>query len=591
MLVYGDAARRESAARRFSRLRAMLRDMPARRPGIERHGALVAALIEAGELAQGIADERFRAADGRDNSPAAAVDAAMALVMGLAGRCAASWWSDFAQDGEDCTPALDACEAQLPAGPIEVRQPEGYAFYALYPETYLEAARALAAESAHWRVIGIRSIGTSLAAMVAVGLKAPCPRTLRPVGHPFERQVAADAARLSGADDGAAWAIVDEGPGLSGSSMAAVARWLAAAGVAVERQHFFSSHAQGPGAQASEATRAVWRRARVQHRGFDAAILHAARPAHRLDSWVETLVGRLRAPLREVTGGGWRALHGISTGDGDAPPAHPWQERRKFIAETDEGRWLVKFVGLGRRGERLLERAQALAAAGFSPAPAGLCHGFLVERWQGDLAPLSRLRTLGWRDRLVDRVADYLAFRARSFAAPRDGGASLQQLHEMGRHNTGEALGAQAAAAWDRLGAATDRLAPEVVRVETDNRLHAWEWLVAGAHLLKTDALDHHAGHDLVGCQDIAWDVAGAAVEFELSAGEERRLTQRLAAQAGVRVRPELVAFYRPCYLAFQLGYWRMAHDAADTSPEAARLQAACARYADGLRRALVLAP
>jgi hypothetical protein len=28
--------------------------------------------------------------------------------------------------------------------------------------------------------------------------------------------------------------------------------------------------------------------------------------------------------------------------------------------------------------------------------------------------------------------------------------------------------------------------------------------------LLKTDALDYHAGHDPIGCQDIAWDIAGA---------------------------------------------------------------------------------
>ena len=36
--------------------------------------------------------------------------------------------------------------------------------------------------------------------------------------------------------------------------------------------------------------------------------------------------------------------------------------------------------------------------------------------------------------------------------------------------------------------------------------------------LLKTDALDHSEGHDLIGCQDIAWDVVGAATELELSA-------------------------------------------------------------------------
>ena len=57
-----------------------------------------------------------------------------------------------------------------------------------------------------------------------------------------------------------------------------------------------------------------------------------------------------------------------------------------------------------------------------------------------------------------------------------------------------------------------------VRRVETDNRLHAWEWLhTPDGRLLKTDALDHHAGHDLIGCQDITWDIAGATVELDLS--------------------------------------------------------------------------
>jgi len=35
------------------------------------------------------------------------------------------------------------------------------------------------------------------------------------------------------------------------------------------------------------------------------------------------------------------------------------------------------------------------------------------------------------------------------------------------------------------------------------------------------------AGHDLVGCQDIAWDVVGAAVELGLSQAEEERLAAR----------------------------------------------------------------
>jgi hypothetical protein len=42
-------------------------------------------------------------------------------------------------------------------------------------------------------------------------------------------------------------------------------------------------------------------------------------------------------------------------------------------------------------------------------------------------------------------------------------------------------------------------------------------WCGAGGRLLKSGALDHHAGHDLVGHQDIAWDIVGAVVELGLS--------------------------------------------------------------------------
>ena len=77
---------------------------------------------------------------------------------------------------------------------------------------------------------------------------------------------------------------------------------------------------------------------------------------------------------------------------------------------------------------------------------------------------------------------------------------------------------------------------------------------------LKTDAVDHHAAHDLVGCQDVAWDVAGACVELSLSKDEELTLVGHLLG-AGVRLDEDLLQFLKPCYLAFQLGHFQMALD------------------------------
>ncbi|KWT96997.1 MULTISPECIES: hypothetical protein [unclassified Variovorax] len=564
MLIYADAVRHEDAGAVLARLRRSLRELALLPSGLARHARLVGALIEAGEFAQGLADARHVSAD-----------AAMSLVHALAECCALSWDSDFEHDG--CVPAaaLAACADRLPQEPIELKRPEGYAYYALYPESYLDAARHLHAPSS--QVFGIRSIGTSLAAMVAAGLGTACPRTLRPSGHPFARQLASDARAID--MHAAAFAVVDEGPGLSGSSMAAVGRWLLDAGAASGRLHFFVGHANGPGAMASPDVLAVWRRAQVHAASFEHSILRSKRSSHRLENWIAPLVGPLRAPLQDISGGRWRGLQ--SRPAGEAPPVHPAWERRKFLAETANGRWLVKFIGLGREGERKYPRAKALAAAGFVNPPVGLCHGFMVERWRDDLLPLPARPAGELRSRLVDRIGDYLGFRARSFPAAESAGASVRGLWEMGRFNTQAALGAELAAAWDSWEPELERLSRALCRIETDNRLHSWEWLAAGTLILKTDAVDHHAAHDLVGCQDLAWDIAGAAVEFELSSEE----VARLVARCGRAPDPALLRFSRLCYLAFELGrcHEAMAATAAADPP----MQAAAARYEEALRAAL----
>jgi hypothetical protein len=308
----------------------------------------------------------------------------------------------------------------------------------------------------------------------------------------------------------------------------------------------------------------------------------------RLASWVADVTGPLDGPLREITGGAWRALQRRS---GDLPPVHPWQERRKFMAEARGRRWLVKFAGLGAIGACKLVRARQLAAAGFTQEPAGLCHGFLVEPWRDDLEPLALPAHGRRRERVLERLGDYLGFRARAFPAAPERGASLQALHAMGQHNTRAALGPQAAAAWDAWSPSIERLALQVQRVETDNRLQAWEWLVGREEVLKTDALDHHAGHDLVGCQDIAWDVAGALVELGLTGGEEARLVARVAQHSGRPVDADLCRFLRSCYAAFQLGHWTEARSACAAGDEAERIGTAVSRYTRALQSALGTTP
>ena len=135
-------------------------------------------------------------------------------------------------------------------------------------------------------------------------------------------------------------------------------------------------------------------------------------------------------------------------------------------------------------------------------------------------------------------MAEYLAFRARHFTAAPDSGASTTELFEMMPCNVREARGDATPPLLGAVGgdvdadavrAALHRAGQRVRRVETDNRLHRWEWLAGPSRLLKTDAVDHAAAHDLVGCQDIAWDVAGAEVELGLSGAEALHLATAMA--------------------------------------------------------------
>jgi hypothetical protein len=127
--------------------------------------------------------------------------------------------------------ARDALHRSLtPASNLPIKLPEGFAFYSLYPEQYIEAARRWCATRPRGPVliIGIRSIGTTLSAIVAAALRAdgwPARRiTVRPTGHPLDRHVDLNLNSFP-----VAAIVVDEGPGLSGSSMAAVARAFAPA--------------------------------------------------------------------------------------------------------------------------------------------------------------------------------------------------------------------------------------------------------------------------------------------------------------------------------------------------------------------------
>lgn len=554
MIVYGDAERIEEAGEVQAAVLRALRSVEAEPPGLARHSALVGAFIRAGELVQGLVDARFE--QDRADRATPGGDAGAGLMLSLAEAVDSSWRSGFRAD---IGAALHHAARLKCAGPVRTRLGEGYAHYALYPESYLTAARHSGLD-ARCRVIGIRSIGLGLAAIVAAALGARPPISLRPVSHPFSREIRAEPHLVAGdvADRDVHFAIVDEGPGLSGSSFAAVARWLFAQSVAPGRVHFFPHHEGEPGPQASAETLAVWRAVRRHPASrFDVV----AGPTG-VERWIADLVGPLRQPLLDIT-------VRDPAGPDAAPPADTRFARRKFLADGEGGRWLVKFAGLGDLGERKLGDAAALAAAGLSPAVGGLRHGFLVQRWV-DGEPTAAAK----RDGVPRRIGRYLAFRSRRLGKP-TAGADLERLREMALVNTQEVLGADAAARLSAFFADHPVLRHVMRPMRTDNRLHAWEWRHSGHAVIKLDAVDHCEAHDLVGCQDIAWDVAGAIVEHGLSRDEAAELCAEIEVGGGPVTDDGLLAIFLPCYLAFQAGLWLTATAADDAAAGAHRQRAA----------------
>lgn len=398
---------------------------------------------------------------------------------------------------------LGPVPAGIPAK-LTVSVPEGFAYYALYPDAYRDAARKFCEECrpAAVVVIGVRGIGASLSAEVARELMARgCEVhswTVRPRGHPFDRRL-----RIAGELDerwrtlsGAHFAVVDEGPGLSGTSFACVAEHLAGLGIPDSRVALFPSWEPDGAAFVSERARRRW-------------------ALHRKYTGTTRAFDRF-AGDRELSAGAWRPL--VYRRGRLYPPVHPQHERRKYL----RGGVLFKFAGLGRFGRRVHERARRLAEAGFGPPVEGLDDGFMAMRFlPGRAAPTA------------ETIARYLAFIRREFTVPGD----PEPLDEMIRVNVEEGLGASV-----RLHT------PAATPVCLDARMLRHEW----AGNLKTDGAEHHQDHFYPGAQDIAWDLAAAQIECGVDPVPhyERLTGDRAAAR---------LPYYRVAWLAFRLGYASLA--------------------------------
>ena len=489
------------------------------------------ALLRAGELETALSD-----AGCEDAAPAALITNALAAALvGL-------WNSAVRLDSL----AIAAELLRVPET-LNVSTPEGFAYYALHPLSFSQLANDLDISGSHAAVIGIRSIGATLSAVVTATLArrriAAQRITVRPGGHPYDRRTLFSpvqrrwiaAQRAHEAD----FFVVDEGPGLSGSSFLSVAEALLEAGVERRRIRFLCSHEADPDSLAAQNAGVRWR-------GFQTR-------------WVSGRIPRLPHDAQEYCSGGeWRKW--MYANETDWPAAWTQMERAKFLSAD---RRLFKFAGYGRFGSAVAERARLLADSGFGPKLLGVAGGFaeflVVDGRPATPSDLSRA--------VIHRIADYCALRAAEFRAQ----GQNSRLAEIIQFNLGELAGD--AAPKFTLPEDPDRA------VLCDSRMQPHEWMISREGVrVKTDGDSHGDDHFFPGPCDIAWDLAGAAIEWRMNADAVEELLRTFGKRSGDNVRPRFSS-YAIAYAVMRAAYCSMAAFALRGTAEETRLLVAARFY------------
>lgn len=537
-------------------------------PGLPRHALFVSMLIRAGMIWQAREDAAFKTR-GCDNWPERdAPDKNLALA------CARLVRDSVASDMQNVVSVFPTDAFAVLAQDqrvLRTRIPEGYAFYDLYPEFIIAPAQTLPPGQGTF-VLGLRSIGTSLAAMVASTVHTDHVATLRPGGEPFQRSIVTDDEWGAKMREANCVAIADEGPGLSGSSFASAGRAVRA--VSSCPIIFMPTHAGDPGVAAIAGDRAAW--VMADKKVIDRSIFESG-PFHRAD-WFSDIVG----PAQKATslaGGTWRAQLGL--------PEYRWpavdvmQERMKLLIDTESGQWLMKFNGLTPLSDKMFDDARHFADQGFGIMPVAERHGMVLWPWLDRARPL----TIADKKQALPFIAMMLGFRARSWIVAEPGG-SIDNLWDMARVNLTETFGDKAMRWLEPWQERLDDIAAHAVPVKIDGRLDCHEFMrLSEGALVKTDALDHHAAHDLIGCQDILWDVAGGIIEWSLNRHERADFIDAVEAAAGRSLARETLPFYVMTYGAFRLGGAIMAMEAlsAVNPAESQRFRSRGRFYAEAL--------
>lgn len=441
--------------------------------------------------------------------------------------------------------------------PLIISEPEGLRYYGLAPEGFAAAARRWQRDHprqcAVW-VLGLRTMGSVLAPVVAEALAATCAGsvrclTLRPAGLPAARRIAAtERLRREFARWPGAFLVVDEGPGLSGSSFAGTVDLLSGLGVRDDLIAVLPSWSPPPERLNSPIAADGWRRWRI----YPADPLPPPQSAG--------------GPASDLGGGAWRGVL-------RAPAATPvWgeHERRKYLA--DHACTLVKFAGLGPYGRSTAERARRLAQAGWGPplAPEAESEpGWL--RYRRLHAPLLPARPgRAW----CEFAGRYLAWVRSEYALGRPTAPSAA-LQEMVVQNLERFMGLTPP--WEP---------PTGVPVALDGCMLPVEWGLRNGSWVKFDGTDHGDDPFFPGPADIAWDLAALSVEFGHAHGAAAVAAYRRASGETVAALVPRLRWHGLAYCLFRAAYCGLAATRVD-EPDTGWFQRDGARYLNACRRRL----
>lgn len=489
---------------------------------------LIEALLRAGELECAAAD-----AAEDENSAATLAKFTDALAFALIARGRPQLTSS----------SLDALAILPIPERLTLSPPEGFCYYTLHPLDYADLLSEQNIDAGTVAVIGIRSIGTTLSAIVAAWFKqqeiSAKRITVRPMGHPFDRSLSFTSKQREWIRErmsrSAHFYVVDEGPGLSGSSFLAVAEALEAEGVYREAITLLPSSAPDLNKLIAPHAASRW----SSYRSLP------LQPTRRLPSEAK----------HDVSGGAWRSR--VFSAESEWPPVWSWTERKKYMSA--DGQRLFRFAGHGHYGKVELERSQILAQHNWGPPLIAPGDGFMECKWLRGTRPLTADRNT------IITLARYCAFRAHHFAREPEPQSALE---EMTRINLERTL---------VISIAIDL--PVERPVLADARMMPHEWLcLSDGRMQKFDAASHGDDHFYPGPTDIAWDLAGAIVEWNLNreagsvfVSEYQRLTRD-------RVDHRLPA-YLIAYSAFRLAYCVSASNSITDFSEQSRFDRQAERY------------